>query len=140
GKGAITCRHLLSPHGGRSTRSNSSAVPLRAVRKNATPVALAALAFFFDSTLAAATASLTCDIDDAAIELGLLASVGSLPDALIGSVQGTLTLKRAGDWPSVEIDLGDTNLAQKWIDPPEMHLWLFVRGDKKIPEIDLVIV
>jgi hypothetical protein len=127
----------VSPHG---MRSNAPAAPRRAVRMNATCVVLAALAFFVDSRFAAATASLTCDIDDAAIALGLLASVGSLPDALIGTVQGTLTLKRAGGSPPVEIDLGEENFAQRWIDPPEMRLWLFVRGDKRIPEINLVIV
>jgi hypothetical protein len=121
-------------------RSNASAVPRRAVRVKATCVALAALAFFVDSRFAVATASLTCDIDDAAIELGLLASMGSSPDSLIGIVQGTLTLKRAGNLPPVEIDLGNKNLAQKWFDPPEMRLWLFVDGNKKMPEINLVIV
>jgi hypothetical protein len=107
---------------------------------NATCVALAALAFFVDSRFAAATASLTCNIDDAAIELGLLASLGSSPSSLIGIVRGTLTLKRAGEWPPVEIHLRDENLAQKWFDPPEMRLWMFVHGDKKRPEINLVIV
>jgi hypothetical protein len=137
---AVTRSIPLNPRGGGSTRSHASAVPPRAVRMNATCVALAALAFFADARFAAATASLTCDIDDAAIGFGVLASVGSSPDSLIGIVQGTLALKRAGDWPSVEIDLSDANLVQKWIDPPEMRLWLFVRGNKKIPEINLVIV
>jgi hypothetical protein len=98
------------------------------------------LAFFVNPRFAAATDSLTCRIDDAAMELGLLASVGSSPSSLIGNLQGTLTLKRDKDWPAVEIDLGDEDLAQKWIDPPELRLWLFVGRNKKMPETDLVIV
>lgn len=137
---AAAPRITRSPRGGPSMRPHASPVRPRAVRLNATRAALAALALLVDSRFAAATASLTCDIDDAAIELGLLASVGSSPDSLIGIAQGTLTLKRATDWPSAEIDLRDENLVQKWIDPPEMRLWLFVRGNKKIPEINLVIV
>jgi hypothetical protein len=136
----VARRIPLSPGGGRSMRSNPWAVRPRAVRMNATRVALAAFAFFVASGFAAATDSLTCKIDDAAIEFGLLASVGSSPDSLIGIVQGTLTLKPARDWPSAEIELRDENLAQRWIDPPEIRLWLSVSGDKKRPKIDLVIV
>lgn len=106
---------------------------------NATRVALAALAFLVDSRFAAATDSLTCDIDDAAVQLGLLASVGSEPSALIGTMQGTLTLKPAREWPPAEIELSSENLAQTWVSPPEIRLWLFVKRNKKTPEINLVI-
>jgi hypothetical protein len=105
----------------------------------ATRLALAALAFLLDPRLAAATDSLTCDIDDADVQLGLLASVGSEPDALIGTMQGTLTLKPSRDWPPAEIKLSSENLAQTWVFPPEIRLWLFVRRNKKTPEINLVI-
>lgn len=107
---------------------------------NAARVVLAALAFCAHARFAAATDSLTCDIGDDAVELGLLASVGTSPFSLIDTVQGTLTLKPATDWPSAKIDLGHEHLVQKWVDPPELRLWLFVSGDKAMPEINLVIV
>jgi hypothetical protein len=106
---------------------------------NRARIAFAGAVVFASAGSAAATATLTCAIDDATMKLELLANVGTQASSAINGLRGSPTLKPAKDRPSDTIELARENLAQQWIEEPELRLWLSVTGDAT-PDIDLVIV
>ncbi len=72
------------------------------------------------STPAFATATLTCDIKDAAVAFNLQGAVGSL--STLGGVQGRLDLKGGKDWPRFGFDLDSESVIQQWIDGADLRL------------------
>ena len=88
---------------------------------------------------AQATATLTCDIADAAVAFSLQTAVGS-EGATFSGLRGELTVKTGGGRPDGTVEIGQDNVAQRWIDGPELRLWLQHPGSEMGPVIDLVIV
>ena len=87
---------------------------------------------------AQATATLLCEINDKAIEVSLQGAVGSIASSISG-LQGEIGITAAGPEPARKIALNSDNLAQRWIDGPDLKLWLRAEHDKTTPELDLVI-
>lgn len=101
--------------------------------------ALAAIFACVAASSASATATLTCDIKDKALEFSLQAAVGTIA-ASVSGLAAELVLKAAGGQPAQKIVLPTDSLRQQWIDGPELRLWLHADHDEKTPELDLVIV
>ena len=85
---------------------------------------------------AQATATLTCDIKDAVLELSIQAAVGSF--STIGSLQGRLDLRGGNRLPQTAFDLTAENLLQQWIDEPDLRLHLRSAFDAPT-DVDLII-
>lgn len=100
---------------------------------------LAALIVCAGATQAGATGTLTCEIDDKAVEFAAQGAVGSIA-ASISGLSAELNLKAAAGRKATRIALGAESLRQQWLDGPELRLWLRGDGEKDQPAFDLVIV
>lgn len=87
---------------------------------------------------AAATATLTCDIEDTRVEFSLMGAVGSIPSFSINHAE--LELKAGAEWAPGKFEAAQITVAQRWILEPDLRLHLRVEPEGKTPEIDLVIV
>jgi len=97
--------------------------------------AVATAAFLGLSSPAAATATLTCSVDDRVMTFDVMAAVGHEALTLSG-VKGQLRPKPAG--PAVE--LGSEALMQTWIEGDDLRLRFHVFAENDGPDLDLMVV
>lgn len=100
--------------------------------------AAAVAALLGQAGAAHATATLLCSIKDRSVAFALQGAVGSVAASLSG-LQGEIEMKPAGKAAGKTIELNADHLVQRWIDGPDLKLWLHADHDDKTPDLDLII-
>ncbi|MDK9696054.1 MAG: hypothetical protein OEL76_06675 [Siculibacillus sp.] len=92
-------------------------------------------AAFLHPGVAAATATLTCDVEEKSFAFHLQAAVGHEAMTLSG-LRGELRLDREG----IALDLDSEALMQAWIEGGDLRLRFHIYGEADRPDVDFVVL